>query len=114
MIIENFKELSISIKNISSPTRYTKLSCSATAINKSESIQTNRLKGRPTVLSLLRRSADGIIWPTKLARSLDKRTFQKRNIQNIVMKGGLYLPPESQASSDYIHDIMIGKKKANQ
>ena len=113
MFIENFIELSISIKNISSPTRYMKLSCSATAINKSESIQINRLKGWPTVLSLFRKSADGIIWSTKLARSRSKRTLQKRNIQNFGDEGRSISTSRVSSKSDYVHDIMIGKKRQN-
>ena len=36
----------------------------------------------------------------------------KREIYRIlVMKGGLYLSPEFQASSEYINDIMVGKKR---
>ena len=38
----------------------------------------------------------------------------KREIyQLLAMKGKFYLPPESQANSDFIHDIMVGRKKVN-
>ena len=38
----------------------------------------------------------------------------KREIYSIlVMKGKFYLPPESQTNSDFIHDIMVGKKKVS-
>ena len=37
----------------------------------------------------------------------------KREIYSIlVTKGKFYLPPESQTNSDFVHDIMVGKKKA--
>ena len=36
----------------------------------------------------------------------------KREIYQILtMKGKFYLPPETQTTSDFIHDIMVGKKK---
>ena len=39
----------------------------------------------------------------------------KREIYQILtMKGKYYLPPESQSSSDFIHDTMLGKKKVSQ
>ena len=48
-------------------------------------------------------------------REVEIKRRSKREIYRIlVMKGGLYLSPESQVSSDYVYDIMIGKKKANQ
>ena len=38
----------------------------------------------------------------------------KREIYQILtMKGMFYLPPESQAKSDFIHDIMVRKKKVS-
>ena len=38
----------------------------------------------------------------------------KREIYRIlVVKGKYYLPPESQANSTYIHDVMNGKKKVS-
>ena len=38
----------------------------------------------------------------------------KREIYSIlVVKGKYYLPPESQANSTYIHDVMNGKKKVS-
>ena len=36
----------------------------------------------------------------------------KREIYTIlVVKGKFYLPPEAQASSDYVHDVMTGRKR---
>ena len=36
----------------------------------------------------------------------------KKEIYRILtLKGKYYLPPEPQANSDFIHDIMVGKKK---
>ena len=36
----------------------------------------------------------------------------KREIYRILkMKGKYYLPPESQSNSDFIHDVMVGKKR---
>ena len=29
----------------------------------------------------------------------------------LVTRGKYYMPPEPQATSDFIHDVMIGKKK---
>ena len=38
----------------------------------------------------------------------------KREIYSILTtKGKYYLPPESQTNSDFVHDIMVGKKKAS-
>ena len=38
----------------------------------------------------------------------------KREIYSIyVMNGKFYLSPESQTNSDFIHDIMVGKKKVS-
>ena len=38
--------------------------------------------------------------------------WSKREIYSIlVTKGKYYLPPESLTNSDFIHDIMVGKKK---
>ena len=36
----------------------------------------------------------------------------KREIYRLMtIKGKYYLPPEPQADSDFIHDIMVGRKK---
>ena len=36
----------------------------------------------------------------------------KKEIYRILtLKGKYYLPPEPQTNSDFIHDIMVGKKK---
>ena len=38
----------------------------------------------------------------------------KREIYRIFqMKGKYYLPPESQSNSDFIHDVMVGKKRVS-
>ena len=38
----------------------------------------------------------------------------KKEIYSILAtKGKYYLPPESQTNSDFIYDIMVGKKKVS-
>ena len=42
-----------------------------------------------------------------------KGRIKKEIYRIILMKGNYYLPPEVQCNSDFIHDIMVGKKKVS-
>ena len=42
-----------------------------------------------------------------------KGRTKKEIYRIILMKGHYYLPPEVQWSSDFIHDIMVGKKRVS-
>ena len=46
-------------------------------------------------------------------QEVDVKGRSKKEIYRILaMKGKYYFPPESQANSAYIHDVMNSKKKA--
>ena len=112
IIIEISKELSISIKRILTLAGYMNSFCSSTTIQKSESIQTVLYKQAQSFIIkeiLLMESSGQLNWQAVAVKGRTKREIYRI----LVMKGGLYLPSESQASSDYIHDIMVGKKKAS-
>ena len=46
-------------------------------------------------------------WQEAAIRGRSKREIYRL----LIMKAKCYLPPEPQANSDFIHDIMVGKKE---